>query len=78
MPRLTYSSETIGCGATIELDSGEVIVVSVARSVMVTLKHRKGDGFLKRLFSGSGQRLYYEDHVYKNAGTALTLRGYAP
>jgi hypothetical protein len=74
LPRLTYSSETVGCGATIELDSGEVIVVSIARSVMVNLKHRKADGFLKRLFSGSGQKLYYEDHVYKNAGTALTLR----
>jgi hypothetical protein len=69
MPRLAYSSETKGCGATIELDTGEVIVISIARSVMVTLVWRKGDGFLKRLFSGYGRKLYFEENPYKNAKT---------
>jgi uncharacterized protein (UPF0248 family) len=75
MPRLLRSSETmLAIGSTIELDSGEVISTSIARSVLVTLAWRKQDGFLKRLLSGYGQKLYYEDHLYKNAGTALTLR----
>jgi hypothetical protein len=73
MPRLLRSSETWGCGATIELDTGEVISVSLARSVMVTLAWRKGDGFLKTLFSGYGQKLYFEADPYKNAKTTGEL-----
>jgi hypothetical protein len=73
MPRLIRSTETMGCGATIELDTGEVISVSIARSVLVTLAWRKQDGFLKRLFTGYGQNLYYEDNPYKNAKTTEAL-----
>jgi hypothetical protein len=73
MPRLAYSSETKGCGATIELDTGEVIIVSIARSVMVTLAYRKQDGLLKRLFSGYGRKLYFEENPYKNAKTMGAL-----
>ena len=73
MPRLLRSSETMGCGATIELDTGEVISVSIARSVMVTLAWRKQDGLLKRLFSGYGQKLYFEENPYKNAQTTEAL-----
>ena len=77
MPKLLRSSETVGCGATIELDSGEVISVSIARSgELVTLARHKSDGPMKRLFGRGflGQTLYNESHLYKNAGTALTLR----
>jgi hypothetical protein len=77
MPRLIGSSETaLAIGSTIELDSGEVISTSIARSVLVSLAWHKQDGLMKRLFGGGffGQKLYYEDHAYKNAGTALTLR----
>ncbi len=31
MPKLLRSSETAGCGATIELDNGEVVYVSIAQ-----------------------------------------------
>jgi hypothetical protein len=69
MPKLKLSMEnTFAIGSTIILDSGEEIVTSIARSVMVQLVP-------KGLFSSfRGRKLYYEDHVYKNAGTALTLR----
>jgi uncharacterized protein (UPF0248 family) len=79
MPRLLRSSETaLAIGSTVELDSGEVISTSIARSVLVSLPWRKQDGFLKRLFTLQGQKLYYEDNAYKNAGTALTLRAAYP
>jgi hypothetical protein len=77
MPKLLRSSETIGCGATIELNSGEVISVSIAQSgVLVTLAWHKRDGLLKKLFGRGffGRTLYNESHTYRNAGTALTLR----
>jgi hypothetical protein len=49
MPKLLRSSETAGCGATIELDNGEVVYVSVAQvGVMV----RKWD-----IHGGLGSRL---------------------
>jgi hypothetical protein len=75
MPGLLRSSETtLAIGSTIELDSGEVISTSIARSVRLTLAWHKQDGFLKRLLAFQGQKLYYEDNLYKNAGTAMTLR----
>jgi hypothetical protein len=80
MPRLMRSSETVGCGATIELDSGEVISVSIAQSVLVSLAWHRQDSLMKRLFSRGlyGQKLYYEVHPYKNAGTGLMLRTMYP
>jgi len=75
MSRLLRSSETMGCGATIELDSGEVISVSIAQSVLVTLVWHRQDGLLKRLFGRGffGQKLYYESHPYNNAQTVEAL-----
>jgi hypothetical protein len=32
MPRLVYSNEKFGCGATIELDSQDVCIISVAQA----------------------------------------------
>jgi hypothetical protein len=74
MPRLLRSSETAGCGATIELDSGEVVYVSIAQvGVLVRLWDMKG-GFIKSLMSNFfGPQLYNESNVYKNAQTARAL-----
>jgi hypothetical protein len=42
MPRLVYSSEKHGPGATIELDSNEVVVCSIAQvGVLVYLYNNK-------------------------------------
>jgi hypothetical protein len=74
MPKLLRATEIAGYGATIELDNGDVISVSIARSVLVTLAWRKQDGVLKRLFgSFVGQKLYNEARPYKNAKTAEVL-----
>jgi hypothetical protein len=74
MPKLLRSSETVGCGATIELDSNEVVYVSIAQTgVLVRLWNMKG-GFLRTLFSNFfGPTLYSEKVVYKNAETAQAL-----
>jgi hypothetical protein len=74
MPRLVWSSETIGCGATIELDSSEVVVVSIAQvGVMVRLWEMRA-GLIRRVMSNFfGARLYNESSVYKNARTARAL-----
>ena len=51
MPKLLRSSETAGCGATIELDSGEVVYVSIAQTgVLVRLWNMKG-GIIKSIIS---------------------------
>ena len=75
MPRLVYSSEKHGCGATIELDSQEVVVLSIAQvSVLVFLWDMRG-GLIRRILSNFfGARLYKERVVYRNAQTAEALR----
>ena len=66
MPNLLRSSETAGCGATIELDSKEVVYVSIAQSgVIVRLRDMHG-GFFKSL--------YNEKNVYKNVQTGMQLK----
>jgi hypothetical protein len=72
MPQLLYSSEKFGLGATIELDSKEVVVCSIAQiSVLV---HLQNPGILGALLSSMwGARLYREKDVYKNAQTAMAL-----
>lgn len=69
MPRLVYSSEKFGSGATIELDSGEICIVSVAQTGVSIRSHKKG------MFLGSfrGPILYRERNVYAAAKTALAL-----
>ncbi len=68
MPKLIFSSETMGCGATIRLDSGEEIMVSIAK---VSVRVRSTKGFLGSFF---GATLYEEKNVYKNVQTGLSLR----
>lgn len=71
MPKLLYSSETVGCGATIQLDSGETCLVSVAQTG-VLVKCRRGR-FGQLLVSMFGAELYRERNVYKAATTAINL-----
>ena len=42
MPKLVYSSEKLGCGATIELDSGDTCMISVAQSGVLVRSYKKG------------------------------------
>jgi hypothetical protein len=74
MPRLLRSSEAAGCGATIELDNGEVVYVSIAQTgVLVRLWNMKG-GLIKSIISNFlGPKLYNESVVYKNAEAARAL-----
>jgi hypothetical protein len=74
MPRLLRSSETAGCGATIELDNKEVVFVSIAQTgVLVRLWNMRG-GLVRSLMSNwFGPNLYNEKNVYKNARTAQAL-----
>jgi hypothetical protein len=69
MPELIYSSEKLGCGATIKLDSGEVCVISVAQSGVLIRSYRHGSLF----GSWFGPILYNEKAVYKAAKTAMLL-----
>ncbi len=68
MPKLIFSTETMGCGATIRVDSGEEIMVSVAKA---GVRVRSTKGFLGSFF---GAILYDEKNVYKNLQTGLSLR----
>jgi hypothetical protein len=79
MPALLRSSETAGCGATIELDNAEVVFVSIAQTgVLVRLINLRG-GLIKNLMSNwLGPTLYNEKNVFKNAKTAQTLSGMFP
>jgi hypothetical protein len=74
MPTLLRSSETKGCGATIKLDSGEVVIVSIARVGVLVRHWDMSGGFFKTLISNfTGAKLYNETNVYKNAQTARAL-----
>ena len=74
MPKLLRSSETFGCGATIELDSKEVVYVSIAQTgVLVRLWNRTG-GLVRSIISNFfGPKLYNEKDVYRNAKVAQVL-----
>ena len=74
MPKLLRSSETAGCGATIKLDSDEVVYVSIAQvGVLVRLSDMSG-GLIKTLMNNFfGPKLYNESSLYKNAQTAQAL-----
>lgn len=74
MPKLLRSSETRGCGATIELDSREVVFVSIAQVGVLVRKIDIGSGPIKAVWSNFfGAKLYSESSVYKNAQTAQAL-----
>ncbi len=73
MPQLLYSSEKHGYGATIELDSKEVVVRSIAQISVLVYLYNKRSLFGGILSSFWGARLYRERDVYKNARTAEAL-----
>jgi hypothetical protein len=74
MPKLLRSSETAGCGATIELDNGEVVYVSIAQVGVLVRKWDRSGGVIKSVLSNFfGPKLYNESSVYKNAQTAQAL-----
>jgi hypothetical protein len=74
MPKLLRSSETAGCGATIELDNGEVVYVSIAQTGVSVRRWDMNGGLIKSLLSNFfGPKLYNEGSVYKNAQTARAL-----
>ena len=75
MPKLLRSSETAGCGATIELDSKEVVYVSIAqRGVIVRLWDMHGGFFRSFMTNFTGPLLYNEKNVYKNTQTGMHLK----
>jgi hypothetical protein len=71
VPKLLYWSEKIGCGATIELDSGEVCLVSVAQAGVLVKARKKGR--FAQLLINRGAILYDEKNVYVAAKTAMAL-----
>jgi len=71
LPQLLYSSETIGCGATLQLDSGETCLVSVAQTGVLVKCYRGWFGRFCVSFFGS--ELYRERNVYNAAKTAIAL-----
>ncbi len=72
MPKLIYSNEKFGCGATIALDSGDVCIVSVAQAGVLVRSYKQN--FIGRLLgSFIGTKLYEEKNVYKAAFTAQAL-----
>jgi hypothetical protein len=74
MPKLLRSSETAGCGATIELDNGEVVYVSIAQTGVLVRRWYMNGGLIKSLLSNFfGPKLYNESSVYKNSKTARAL-----
>jgi hypothetical protein len=72
MPRLTYSSEKLGCGATIELDNNDICMISIARSGVLVRSCKKD--YWSRVFgSFFGPILYNEKNIYRAAKTAAFL-----
>ena len=49
VPKLTYSSEKLGCGATIELDNKDVIIVSIDRGEVLVRQQEIQKGLLKNV-----------------------------
>jgi len=75
MPRLVYSNEKFGCEATIELDSEDVCMISVAQAGVLVRSYRKG--FFTAVFGSIlGATLYNEKNVYLAAKTAARWTPY--
>ncbi len=76
MTKLLHSSETIGCGATLELDSKETCLISVARTGVLVKGYR---GRFGRFWIGFfGATLYREKSIYRAANTATALDALFP
>jgi hypothetical protein len=74
MPTMLRWSETAGCGATIKLDNGDVVYVSVAQIGVLVRKMDMSGGFWRAILSNFfGPKLYTENSVYKNAQTCQAL-----
>jgi hypothetical protein len=72
MPKLIFSNEKIGYGATIELDNGDVCMISVAQSGVLVRSYRKGF-WSSMIGSFFGPVLYRESNVYRATETAMAL-----
>ena len=71
LPKLLYSSETVRCGATLELDSKETCLISVARA---GVRVKAYQGRFGRCWIGFfGSILYEEKNAYKIAQMVATL-----
>lgn len=66
MPKLLYSSERIGCGATFEMDDKKIVIVSVARSGV------RVKAYPRRL-SVFGAVLYNEKNINVVSKTSIAL-----
>ena len=74
MPKLLRSSETAGCGATIRLDSGEVVYVSIAQTSVLVRHWDMSGGLVKTFLSNFfGPKLYKDGSIYRNGQTARAL-----
>ncbi|MGD1088786.1 MAG: hypothetical protein ABR955_08695, partial [Verrucomicrobiota bacterium] len=71
MPKLLYSTETHGCGATIKLDNQETCMVSCARSSVLVKSYQGRFGQFWINFFGAV--LYNEKVLYKAAQTSMAL-----
>ncbi len=64
MPRLVYSSEKHGQGATIELDSNETVVCSIAQMGVLVFLFDNKHGLIRSILSNIwGARLYNQKDV---------------
>jgi hypothetical protein len=77
MPKLLYSSETLGCGATLELDSKEICLISVARRTGVRVKGFQGR-FGRFWIGFFGSILYEEKNAYKLTQMIDNLNSFFP
>lgn len=74
MPKLSYSSEKWGCGATIELDNKDVVIVSIDRGEVLVRQSDIHQGLLKAIIRiRTGPALYRSKNRHKNAKTAEAL-----
>ena len=71
--------ELAPCGATIKLDNGEVVVVSIAKVWVWVRQCDTSGGLFKTLISNFlGKTLYNEKSFFKNKPTAQALRMFYP
>jgi hypothetical protein len=74
MPKLVYSSEKWGRGATIQLDNDDICLISIARTGVLVRTYRPGliNGLIGSVW---GAILFNEKNLYKAAKTAIVLAG---
>src|SRR6266478_4051343 len=76
MPKILYFSEKVGSGVTLQLDSGETCLISVAQTSVLVKGYRGRFGQFWISFFGS--ILYQERNVHKAAETGVMLRSRFP